>query len=116
MKKLFVIVLLFCVSTFFGQRRKGMFQLDLTSNQHELYVSLPEVVLDGTDDYNRLVFETNSALAQLQEVYGMILEKGIPISDDKLEAMLATSQKLGGDLQKISKFVLILIFGSRVIR
>ncbi|WP_396173241.1 S8 family peptidase [Flavobacterium sp.] len=103
MKKLFVIFLLFYVATFFGQSRKGMFQLDLTSNQHELYVSLPEVVLDGTDDYNRLVFETNSALAQLQEVYGMILEKGIPISDDKLEAMLATSQKLGGDLQKISK-------------
>jgi subtilisin family serine protease len=103
MKKLFVIFLLFYVATFFGQSRKGMFQLDPTSNQHELYVSLPEVVLDGTDDYNRLVFETNSALAQLQEVYGMILEKGIPISDDKLEAMLATSQKLGGDLQKISK-------------
>ena len=103
MKKLFLIVLLITFCNSFGQNRKGMFQLDLNSNQHELYVSIPSVVLDGSTDYNRIVFETNSALAQLQEIYTITLEKGIPILEDKLEAMLATSHKIGGDSQKISK-------------
>jgi len=102
-KKLFFLLLLIASFQIFGQNRKGMFQLDASSNSHELYVSIPSVILDESTNYNRLVFESNAALAELQGVYGISLEKGIPISENKLNEMIAAASKLNGDVQKISK-------------
>lgn len=102
-KKILIIFLLVAFNYSFGQNRKGMFQLDSSSNSHELYVSIPSVILDESNNYNRLVFESNAALAELQSIYGISLEKGIPISENKLNEMIAAASKLNGDVQKISK-------------
>lgn len=80
-----------------------MFQLDPTSGQHELYVSIPSIEINETEDINRLVFASNRALAQLKEAYGIILERGIPITDEKLDEMISNARKSGGSVQTILK-------------
>lgn len=80
-----------------------MFQLDPSSGQHELYVSIPSMEINESEDINRLVFESNNELAQLQDLYGIILEKGIPITDEKLDEMVSSALKLGENGQTISK-------------
>lgn len=103
MKKLLLVFFFIIFCQTFGQNRKGMFQLDSTSVQHELYVSIPSLVIEPSEDFNRLVFESNSELAQLRDIYGIILEKGISITDEKLDEMISNAMKSGGNVQAISK-------------
>jgi hypothetical protein len=103
MKKLLFVFFFITFCQTFGQNRKGMFQLDPNSWQHELYVSIPSMEFKESADINRLVFESHSALAQLKETYGIILEKGIPITDEKLDEMISSSLKLGKNIQTILK-------------
>lgn len=103
MKKLLLVFFLITFCQTFGQSRKGMFQLDPASVQHELYVSIPSIKIKESEDINRLVFESNGALAQLKDSYGIILEKGISISDEKLDEMVSSAIKSGGTIQTISK-------------
>lgn len=103
MKKLFLVLFFTAFCQTFGQNRKGMFQLDPSSGQHELYVSIPSMEINESEDINRLVFESNNELAQLKEAYGIILEKGIPITDEKLDEMVSSALKLGENVQTISK-------------
>lgn len=103
MKKLFLVLFFTAFCQTFGQNRKGMFQLDPASGQHQLYVSIPSMEINESEDINRLVFESNYELAQLQDLYGIILEKGIPITDEKLDEMVSSALKLGENVQTISK-------------
>lgn len=100
------VLLFFLLTTFwmsFGQSKKGMFQLDPSSAEHELYVSIPSIIVSDGADYTRLVAEKVSAFLPLKLNYDISLEKGILIADEKLAEMELNAKNKGEDPAAISK-------------
>lgn len=103
MKKLLLVFLLAVFCSAFGQNRKGIFQLDANSSQHELYVSIPSVAIDRSESIDQLLFELNDTFFQLSNEYNILYEKGLSISDEKLDEMILDAEKIGGNVQAILK-------------
>ena len=103
MKKLLLVFLLAVFCSAFGQNRKGIFQLDANSSKHELYVSIPSVAIDRLETIDQLLFELNDTFFQLSNEYNILYEKGLSISDEKLDEMILDAEKIGGNVQAILK-------------
>jgi len=103
MKKLLLVFLLAVFCSALGQNRKGMFQLDANSSQHELYVSIPSVAIDRSETIDQLLFELSDAFLQLSNEYNILFEKGLSFSDEKIDEMILNAEKIGGNVQAILK-------------
>lgn len=100
------ILLLLCVSALFApsfsQNRKGSFRLDKESDRHTLYVSFYSDDFIHTKDINATARNV-PGFSDLAEQYGVVLERGVAISEHKLEEFSATALKKRGTCAAISK-------------
>lgn len=105
MKKITLIIsfALFSLSASFAQDRKGSFVLEKGSAAHELYVSFePSLHFEG-EAYEAAVLQMIPDFKALQAEYNITLEKGIPISDQKLQEMEQKAIELTGKGNSVAK-------------
>jgi len=94
---------LFSLSASFAQDRKGSFVLEKGSTAHELYVSFePSLHFEG-EAYEATVLQMIPDFKALQAEYNITLEKGIPISDQKLQEMEQKAIELTGKGNSVAK-------------
>lgn len=105
MKKITLVIscALFSLSVSFGQDRKGSFVLEKGSASHELYVSFQPTLHFEGEAYQVVVLERIPNFKVLQEEYNIVLEKGILISDEKLEEMEQKAIELTGKGNSVAK-------------
>lgn len=105
MKKITLVIscALFSLSVSFGQDRKGSFVLEKGSASHELYVSFQPTLHFEGEAYQAVVLERIPNFKVLQEEYNIVLEKGILISDEKLEEMEQKAIELTGKGNSVAK-------------
>ncbi|MEZ0005686.1 subtilisin family serine protease [Flavobacterium sp. 28YEA47A] len=105
MKKITLIIsfALFSLSASFAQDRKGGFVLEKGSTAHELYVSFePSLHFEG-EPYEAAVLQRIPDFKALQAEYNITLEKGISISDQKLQEMEQKAIELTGKGNSVAK-------------
>ncbi|MNS18745.1 hypothetical protein D3C72_504460 [compost metagenome] len=95
------LILLSIVASY-GQNRKGDFALEKGSNAHELYVSFDTSLHFDETSYNT-VAQSIPGFKALQQEYGLILEKGIEISDVKLDELEQKAIELTGKGHSVAK-------------
>lgn len=94
MKKIYFLVLFIAHLSVFAQVTKGEYFLTPSSNMHELYVSFdPSINFNGDISTSNIV----NSIPQLQNIFTefqLELEKGILLSDEKINEMAAQAIKL----------------------
>jgi hypothetical protein len=94
MKKYFVLFLLICITfTVFSQNRKGSFHLKPNSDKHELYVSFYSDDFLNQENALQIAIDKIDGFRQLVTEYSITLEKGITISDNKLDKFASNAAK-----------------------
>lgn len=98
---LFFTVLISIVS--FGQARKGAFKLS-PSNTHHLYVSFDALIhFEEDSDYIQEAIPQVPGIRLLIDEYHIQLEKGIAISNEKLDAMAERAKAISGKSSSVQK-------------
>lgn len=87
MRKIYFLLLFIIKVTVFAQVKKGEFYLTPSSDAHELYVAFNTSV-----DFNGVISSENAInnIPQLESIftqYGVQLEKGVLLSDEKIDQM-----------------------------
>lgn len=105
MKKITLIIhfILLSIVVSYGQNRKGDFVLEKGSNTHELYVSFDSSLHFDGESYEAVVLQAIPGFKTLQEEYHLIFEKGIGISEEKLNELEQKAIELTGKGNSVAK-------------
>ena len=104
MKKYFVLFYLICIIlTVFSQNRKGSFRLHSNSNKHELYVSFYSDDFLNPENALQIAIEKIEGFQQLITEYSITLQKGITISDYRLDKFTRNAAKTNRSSASIYK-------------
>lgn len=96
------LILLSIVASY-GQNRKGDFALEKGSNAHELYVSFDASLHFNEGSYEAVVIQAIPSFKALQQEFGLVLEKGIALSDEKLNELEQKAIELTGKGNSVAK-------------
>jgi len=94
MKKYFILIIVTCfIFAVFAQNRKGSFRLQPNSDKHELYVSFYSDSFLNQEDAFQIAIEEIEGFRKLVAEYSITLQKGITISNNKLEKLASNAAK-----------------------
>lgn len=103
-KKLLLNILIFVFTiTLNAQDRKGVFYLTPDSNQHELYVSFLSTVQFKDSDYLKTLLTAVPDIKKINDEFHLQFEKGIAISDEKLNFMESEAIRVSKSGESVRK-------------
>lgn len=111
-KLLYYILILSFSVTISAQNRKGELYLTPGSNQHELYVSFLTSVQFDTSDYLNVLLRSVPEIKSINDQFHPQFEKGIAISDEKLNFMESEAiriSKNGASVRKLRNILKVKI-------
>lgn len=84
-KQLSCILFFFFLTGIHAQDKKHRFHLTPNVNEHELYVSFSPVVHFTNQEYLKTLLKSVQGIKEIDKEFHMKFEKGIALSDDKLD-------------------------------
>lgn len=96
MKKILLLLIAFCFTLGYSQNRKGQFYITSENAPHILYVSFGLNVNWNSENYTDELKNRSAEFRQIANQYQLQLEKGIPISEEKLQEMQANAFRISG--------------------
>lgn len=100
--KIFFTLSAFFISLFlFSQNRKGQFFITDSTHNYELYVAFENNLKLDSSDFTEVISGINSDFSSLVVEFGISLEKGIAISNEKLFEMEQRAKELKNDVVAI---------------
>lgn len=98
MKRNLTLLSIFMTLFLFSQNRKGQFHIIDATQNHELYVAFENDLILESSDFTKEISRINANFDNLATQFGIQLEKGITISDEKLLEMEQRAKLLKNDV------------------
>lgn len=96
MKRALLFFILLLANQLSAQSRKGEFSLAPDTDAHVLYVCFSDAVVFENANYSQVLSEV-AGVSEIAENYQAQFHKGIPISDEKIEALFNAAVKIDND-------------------